>query len=73
MGYGTNVIFLTPGWSFVFSSPWLMWKRDSLGGMVLEIVLGSRRAKLEGQVNPSISIPALKMEIGMAARTPNFL
>ena len=49
-----------------------MGKRDSLGGMVWEIVLGSRRAKLEGQLNPSISILALKMEVGMAARTPNF-
>ena len=44
----------------------------TLGGSVGDIMVCCRGAQLEGKVDPSLSIVALKVEVGLTTRTPNF-
>ena len=64
VGCRTCAIFLTSSWSFVFASG--LWLAEGgmmsrLRGVVGDIVLVSRRAKLDCQFDPRISVLTLEV------------
>ena len=80
IGCSTNTVFFTSNGSFLSFTSWRllvnlgmgMMLMIRVGGVARDIMLVCRRAKLKSNLDPSSSIPAVKIEATLAARTPDF-